>query len=286
MIKIIFLLISFLTCSSYKTSQNNVANIVVKKSLNIKEKEVSFHYVVTPVIYDDEILYSYHYVLGNDNYFSPVFDNPIEINHDTYNQILNIKCLHPFDKRIIIKLFSAKNNNAYVNIVLDYKEKFELTSCKLSFDEINNHFYLSPNLDISIGSIKMNKEIKYKSIEFNKDFITDIKKEMTNIAQKKIYAISKSNDIVFEHKFENFDSSYALSLFSSSKEKVFSKFLDEVSYSYYDYEKDLVVNETKTFNVYDLLVDEFFYQNRIIFDISFSIEEKSYNQQFSYEKTI
>ena len=281
MIKIFltFLLLFIFTCKNKHVDY--IHSISLIKRINIKEKEVKFFYNVSPLVYDDEILISKEYVVGNDNYFSPVLDESISIYHDIENQLVSVKCNYPFDKRIIIKLFSSRNNNVYSKIVLDFKEKFELIDCNLVLNSDENYFYLKPSLDISLGSIKIDQEIKYKSIEFNKDFVNEIKAKMTSASEKIIYKNTSSNDIVFDHTFSGFETGDAIELFSKSDKKVFSSLIDTVKYSYYDYENNITINEISSFNVYDLLINEFFYQNKNIFDISFSIDSKSFNMVFS-----
>lgn len=289
MIKIIYVFILFFIFTSKNKNINNsskISDISIQNKIVIKEKEVNFFYSVSPIIYNDEILINSSYVLGNDNYYSPVLDNSITIKHDKENQHINIKCNFPFDKRIIVKVFSAKNNNIFTKIILDYKQKFELINCDLLLDSDNNYFYLKPELDITLGSIKIEREVKYKSIEFDADYISDVKKQMLNESERLIYNRTHSNDIVFKHNFSGFETSDAINLFSKNDNKVFSSFSNKVEYSYFDYSNNVLINDVQTYNVYDLLKNEFFYQNRTIFKVVFSIDNKSYNMEFSLWKSI
>ena len=289
MIKIIYVFILFFIFTSKNKNINDsskISDISIQNKIVIKEKEVNFSYSVSPIIYNDEILINSSYVLGNDNYYSPVLDNSITIKHDKENQQINIKCNFPFDKRIIVKVFSAKNNNIFTKIILDYKQKFELINCDLVLDSDNNYFYLKPELDITLGSVKIDREVKYKSIEFDADYISDVKKQMLNESERLIYNRTNSSDIVFKHNFSGFETSDAINLFSKSDNKIFSSFSNKVEYSYFDYSNNVLINDVQTYNVYDLLKNEFFYQNRTIFKVIFSIDNKSYNMEFSLWKSI
>ena len=149
------------------------------------------------------------------------------------------------------------------------------------FKKLENQKRINFNCSCHLGSIKIDREVKYKSIEFDADYISDVKKQMLNESERLIYNRTNSSDIVFKHNFSGFETSDAINLFSKSDNKVFSSFSNKVEYSYFDYSNNVLINDVQTYNVYDLLKNEFFYQNRTIFKVIFSIDNKSYNMEFS-----
>ena len=281
----LYLLLSIIQINSIFVYKNTSSKECEKISLVKEEKQIKnealFYYKVKPVIYKDSILYSAYYVLGNDMYYSPITDESVSIEHNVTEQYIKVTCLKPFDKRIIIKLFSAHRNYVYSMIVIDYKQKFTLSNAYLMINDDATNFYIKPNLSVGIGSKKINSEIKYNDIKYEQDFITNTKNRMKEKAEEKISLLADRNDISFEHTFIGFDNNFLVTMFSSSTERVFSFFEDIVSYSYFDFDKNKLITNEIIYGVYDLLKYDFYYQNKVLFNISYSIDNQNFKGSFS-----
>ena len=160
---------------------------------------------------------------------------------------------------------------------------------------LGNDMYFSPITDESV-SIEHNvteqyikvtclkpfdKRIKYNDIKYEQDFITNTKNRMKEKAEEKIALLTDRNDISFEHTFIGFDNNFLVTMFSSSTERVFSFFEDIVSYSYFDFDKNKLITNEIIYGVYDLLKYDFYYQNQVLFNISYSIDNQNFKGSFS-----
>ena len=81
--------------------------------------------------------------------------------------------------------------------------------------------------------------------------------------------------------FIGFDNNFLVTMFSSSTERVFSFFEDIVSYSYFDFDKNKLITNEIIYGVYDLLKYDFYYQNQVLFNISYSIDNQNFKGSFS-----
>ncbi len=108
---------------------------------------------INPKINTDEIAYSLKY---NDN--EEIEDDIFNVLFMPASNYIDITCLKPFDKRVILTIYAVSNESVKASINIDFKEKITLDPT-LQVNE-NLPLTVDTNLVSTGGSIQIDKTIK------------------------------------------------------------------------------------------------------------------------------
>ena len=124
---------------------------------------------VNPKINNDEIDYSLKYYDSSD-----IETDIFEVLFMPSKNYIDITCLKPFDKRIVLTIYAISNENVKASINIDFKEKITIDP-KLEITD-NMPISINNNLNTTGGSIKIDKTISDEQIGFSNIFYHLLKK--------------------------------------------------------------------------------------------------------------
>ena len=142
-----------------KIDRNDKIKISTIKYSNVSYGKERISFEVNPKINSDEILYSLKY------------EDDIDVENDIFDvyfmpkeYYMELTCLRPFYKRVILTIYSKANNKIKDSINIDFKERISVNPT-LNINE-NSSLSINQNLTTTGGSIKIDKTIKNEQFNF------------------------------------------------------------------------------------------------------------------------
>ena len=243
----------------------NIVNLNEKeenKQIKIKNiKYSSTHYgserisfVVNPKINSDEINYSLTYI-DNSNVESDIF----KVLFMPRQEYIDITCLKPFTKRVVLTLFATSNEDIKDSIYLDFKERITVNPT-LKIDE-NSPLIIESNITTTGGSIKIDKTISNEKLTFSTLFVESLKSKLKDRFESKYYTNPQTT---YYHEnsskymgLDDKDCTYWL-----NNNFTYASFLQsiyyEVDYYWIESDSDYEAYELDKVYTYDLLEDDFY----------------------------
>lgn len=271
---------------SNNTKENSHLKVEVGTQQKVKISKINYSSVgygshrisfeVNPKINSDEIGYSLKY---SDKY--EIEKDIFEVLFMPSKNYIDIKCLRPFEKRVVLTIYAISNENVKASINIDFKEKITINPTL----EINENAPLSINSNLTTtgGSIKIDKTINDEKITLSNSFITTIKEKLKECFENKYYSNPQTtsyyqNSAIY-YGIEDNDCSYWFAN-NFTYNDFLSSIYYEVDFSWIESDSDYEAFEIERVYLYDLLQGEFFeIFNGInpVFTYSCNINNDKYN---------
>lgn len=255
------------------TQSNIKINRLKYSSMNYGVERIM--YEIDPKINNDEVSYSLKYE-DKSNIESDIF----EVLFMPSKQYIDITCLKPFEKRIILTIFAISNENIKASINIDFKEKISLEPTLQV--ENNSPLSVNNNLITTGGSIKVDKTIKNETVTFSNNFILTIQNKLKDRFEN-LYYRNLETTTYYQHSASYFglsekDCSYWFKNTFSYNDFLKSIYY-EVNYSWIESDSDYESYEVEKVYVSDLLNEdilEIFNGSNSIFTYTCFISNEKY----------
>jgi hypothetical protein len=231
---------------------------------------------VNPKINNDEIDYSLKYSDSSD-----IETDIFEVLFMPSKNYIDITCLKPFDKRIILTIYAISNENVKASINIDFKEKITIDP-KLEITD-NMPISIDNNLNTTGGSIKIDKTISDEQIGFSNIFLSSIKEKLKERFEEKYYNNPQTTtyyqNLATYHGLEEKDCLYWFTN-NFSYNNFLKSIYYEVDYSWIESDSDYESFELDRVYIYDLLEEDFleiFNGVNSVFTYSCIINNEKYN---------
>lgn len=261
---------------------NNLDNQKISiKEIKYKNSSTSYgiqevSYTIGPKISNDTILYDIKYI-DNENVEEGIFNICI----DVVNNKVFIECLKPFNKQVILTLYSKSNENVKATTTLDFKEKITVNPNILISE--GEPLLFDANITSTGGSIKIDKQVKHLDIMFNEEFVNKAKQYLYNTYIKNEFKDFEENTYtLLEERYMGFDVFDAELWFESPFMycDFYNNFYIEANYAYIvDGEEHQLTTVYTIEYINRNEFEELFDGINPVFDFSFMIADKQYESQ-------